>query len=87
MAYQTLLVDTLEEKIGILTLNHLQDSYTLSRKMIEELCLALERFEKKEDVYCIIIIGKEKAFCAGIDTEQITQYQRYGLCMHGMMIL
>lgn len=79
MAYEKLLVTTLEEKVGILTLNHVLDSYTLSRKMIEELCMALEVFGKREDVYCVIIVGQEKAFCAGIDTDLLMEYQGYGV--------
>src|SRR5919106_1698062 len=70
MAYQNILVET-RGKVGLVTLNRPQALNALNSALIAELSQALDAFEAKEDIGCIVITGSEKAFAAGADIKEM----------------
>ncbi len=66
MSYDTIL-ESVEDRIGIIQLNRPEALNALSDQLLSELGEALKAFLKDDQVRCIIITGGEKAFCAGAD--------------------
>ncbi len=71
MEYETIIYDTPEKGIGILTLNRPHNYNAVNHKMMEE----LESFwrERLYDLETVVIILKgngEKGFCAGLDMKE-----------------
>jgi enoyl-CoA hydratase len=60
-----------EEKVGIVTLNRPEVLNALSAELLEQLCAAVEAFDKDPDVHVIVVAGSEKAFAAGADISQM----------------
>ncbi len=60
-----------ENHLAVLTLNRPEAHNAITAKMKEELALALDTIEGKEDCRVLIITGAgEKAFCAGADIKE-----------------
>ncbi len=73
MAYETIIVDV-SDSIATITLNRPDALNALNRKLLRELCDALEEADQSDKVRCIILTGSEKAFAAGADiTEMVDQ--------------
>lgn len=64
--YQHVLVET-HDRVGLIRLNRPAQLNALNDALIDELCDALEEFERDEGIGCIILTGSEKAFAAGAD--------------------
>ena len=75
MSYETILVRTEAEKVGVITLNRPKQLNALNDQLMNELGQALKAFEADEQIGCIILTGSEKAFAAGAD---ITAMARFG---------
>lgn len=75
MAYETILVETLEgasgERAGFIRLNRPQALNALNAQIIDELGAALDAFEADPAIGAIVITGNEKAFAAGADIKQM----------------
>ncbi len=68
--YETVLVNK-DEHIGVITLNRPDNLNTFNSALAHELNDALEGFEKDEDARVVIVNAKGRAFCAGIDVNEI----------------
>jgi methylglutaconyl-CoA hydratase len=69
MSYQTLTVAH-EDRIAIITLNRPEKRNAVSFQLVEDLLGALAAIEKSES-QVVIITGAGKAFCAGLDLEEL----------------
>ncbi len=71
MAYDNLIVATDNNHIGSITLNQPDRLNTFTTPMANELHLALRQLEDDDNVRVILIKGEGKAFCAGIDLNEL----------------
>jgi len=69
MAYQTLTVSH-EDRIATITLNRPEKRNAVSFQLVEDLIGALGAIDKS-DSQVVIITGAGKAFCAGLDLEEL----------------
>ena len=69
MAYQTLTVSH-EDRIATITLNRPEKRNAVSFQLVEDLIGALGSIDKS-DSQVVIITGAGKAFCAGLDLEEL----------------
>lgn len=70
MDYETLLLEC-RENIGFITLNRPGQLNTFNTLLAREFNKALEAFEADPEVRVIVIRGNGKAFCAGIDVNEL----------------
>lgn len=68
--YETILVD-IRGRVALVTLNRPQALNALNSKLVGELNVALDGFEKDPGIGCIVITGSEKAFAAGADIKEM----------------
>ena len=71
MTYEKVIVEKIESRIGEITLNRPDHLNTFSSQMAAELIAALDELETDNDVRVILIKGAGKAFCAGIDVNEL----------------
>jgi len=69
MSYQTLTVAH-EDRVATITLNRPEKRNAVSFQLVEDLVGALAAIEKS-DAQVVIITGAGKAFCAGLDLEEL----------------
>ena len=67
MAYQTIVYESVEERIFRLTLNRPEKLNAMSPALLDELDGALGEFERDRQASVLIIRGAGRAFCAGYD--------------------
>jgi enoyl-CoA hydratase/carnithine racemase len=82
MAFETVLVETNEKFVGIITLNRPDQLNTFTSKMAGELHSALLAMETDSNVRVILLKSSGRAFCAGIDVNELagksaTQYREW----------
>ncbi len=70
MAYETLLLER-RDNIGFISLNRPAQLNTFSSLLANEFNRALEELEKDPETRVIVIRGEGKAFCAGIDVNEL----------------
>lgn len=70
MQYETILLEK-QEHVGIVTLNRAEQLNTFNTVLAEELNRALEELEADPEIRAIVIRGEGKAFCAGIDINEL----------------
>ncbi len=92
MAYETIIAQTLEGHVASITLNRAEEMNTFSSQMAEELYDALNAFEAACDVRVIIVKGAGRAFCAGIDVNELkgkttNQYREWIEKMEAPLVL
>ena len=66
MTYNTILTEV-DGKVGVITLNRPQVLNALNDELMDELGVALLKFDADDNIGCIIVTGSEKAFAAGAD--------------------
>lgn len=71
MGYQDLIVDKDDSNVGSITLNRAEQLNTFTSRMAGELHQALKEMDDDPQVRVIIIKGAGKAFCAGIDINEL----------------
>ena len=72
MAYQNILVETVEGGVGIVTLNRPNVLNALNYDLASELDQAVTAFEEDPEIKCVVITGAgEKAFSAGGDIHEM----------------
>jgi 2-(1,2-epoxy-1,2-dihydrophenyl)acetyl-CoA isomerase len=72
----TELLATVEEGVGVLTLNRPARRNALSRRLLESLARMLRQFETDDDVGCVVLTGAGGAFCAGGDLKGMADQHR-----------
>ncbi len=70
MAYETLLTDV-DDAVALITLNRPEAMNAFNNQLMDELTLALDRFDSDPETGCIIITGSKKAFAAGADIKEM----------------
>ena len=73
MAYQNILVERLEGKVGLVRLNRPKALNALNPELMAELMDALEANDRDETIGCHVITGNEKAFAAGADIKEMAE--------------
>ena len=73
MAYENIIVET-RGRVGLITLNRPKALNALNDALIDELGLALDKFEEDEAIGAIVITGSEKAFAAGADIVAMSKW-------------
>lgn len=71
MAYKDIVVDILENRVAILTLNRPESMNTFSSRMASELYQALCELDENTSVRVILLKAEGKAFSAGIDVHEL----------------
>ncbi len=71
MAFETLLTDTNDRFVGIITLNRPDQLNTFNTPLAQELYDALISMDQDPKVRVILLKGAGKAFCAGIDVNEL----------------
>lgn len=71
MAFEKIIVKTNENKVATLSLNRPESMNTFSSQMAAELNQALLELDSDASVRVILIKGEGKAFCAGIDVNEL----------------
>lgn len=64
---------SLTENIGVIELNRPRQLNSLNRKMISEIVMAMEDFDRNDHVRVIVLTGKGRAFSAGADIDEMTE--------------
>lgn len=72
MVFETVLVETTAKNVGIITLNRPEQLNTFNSQMAGELHAALIGMEADENVRVILLKSSGRAFCAGIDVNELT---------------
>ena len=72
MAYQTIKVET-RGAVGLITLDRPKALNALNSELGKELIEALDAFEARADIKCLVITGSEKAFAAGADIKEMQE--------------
>jgi len=69
--YETLIVEKVDDDVGLIRLNRPDSLNALNSTLMEELLEALLDFEGDDDIRCIVITGNERAFAAGADISEM----------------
>jgi enoyl-CoA hydratase len=72
MPYENILVETVENRVGLVRLNRPQALNALNGALSRELVDALEAFDRDDSIGCIVLTGSDKAFAAGADIKEMT---------------
>lgn len=60
--------------IGVITINRPDALNALNLEVLEDLALAVEKADKDQDVYVLIITGADRSFVAGADISQMKDF-------------
>jgi enoyl-CoA hydratase len=71
MAYENILVERQDGKVGLIRLNRPKALNALNGALMREMIDALETFDQDPEVGCIVITGDERAFAAGADIKEM----------------
>ena len=71
MAYETIIIETVDNHVGVIILNRPDQMNTFSSQMADELVRALKKMDMEPDIRVILLKGAGKAFCAGIDINEL----------------
>ncbi|HSO58617.1 MAG TPA: enoyl-CoA hydratase/isomerase family protein, partial [Paenisporosarcina sp.] len=64
---------TLMGSIAVIELNRPRQLNSLNTKMISEIVVAMESFDRNDTVRVIVLAGKGRAFSAGADIDEMTE--------------
>ncbi|THH10481.1 hypothetical protein EW145_g1309 [Phellinidium pouzarii] len=67
----SLLLSSMTENVGLITLNRPSALNALSEKLVKELLQALNEFDSNPEVGAIVLTGEGKAFSAGADIKEL----------------
>ena len=70
-SYQYILTEV-KDNVGIITLNRPKALNALCNALLDEVIDAGRKFDKDDNIGCIIITGSEKAFAAGADIKEMS---------------
>jgi enoyl-CoA hydratase len=59
--------------IGVVTLNRPQQLNALSFALVKDICVAMEAFERDNEIRVIILTGGDKVFAAGADIKEMAE--------------
>lgn len=67
------LLETIQARVGILTLNRPESLNALNVELMRKLVDAVARMADNDDVRCIVLTGSGRGFCSGGDTREISR--------------
>jgi len=73
MSYETILVETPVEGVGLIRMNRPQALNALNAQLTDEIFTAMEAFDRDHAIGCIILTGSDRAFAAGADIKQMSE--------------
>ena len=73
MPYENIIVEV-HGKVGLIQLNRPKALNALNDRLMDELGVALVKFDADENIGCIVVTGSEKAFAAGADIGAMADY-------------
>lgn len=62
---------SLKRNIAVIELNRARQLNSLNRKMVNEIVVAMEEFDRDENVRVIVLTGKGRSFSAGADIDEM----------------
>lgn len=68
---------TVENRIGVVTLNRPEKRNALSHTLVTELKTAVNQLEDRDDVKVIVVNARGTAFCAGADLADLEKLQKF----------
>src|SRR5882672_11054816 len=68
---------SVQERIGVITLNRPEKRNALSHQLVADIKEALNKAEKDDHVKVVILKANGEAFCAGADLEYLQQLQKF----------
>jgi len=71
MTYETILVETPADGVGLIRFNRPKALNALNSQMTGEAFTAMEAFDKDDSIGCIVLTGSDRAFAAGADIKQM----------------
>lgn len=75
--FETLLLETDENGIAVLTINRPDKLNALNNTVLNELEQAVQKIEKDEEIHAVVVTGAgEKAFVAGADIKELNTLNR-----------
>ncbi len=77
MTFQTVTLDQ-QGPIAILAMNRPDKLNAMNKTMLLELEAALDEVENNPSVYCLLLMGKGRAFCSGFDLQAGIEANRRG---------
>jgi enoyl-CoA hydratase len=72
MAYETILAEQ-RGRVGLVRINRPKALNALNHQVMNEICVALEDFDAREDIGAMVITGDERAFAAGADIKEMVE--------------
>jgi len=70
MSYQNIIVE-MDGAVGLIRLNRPKALNALNSRLIQELNVALDEFEKDPEIGAMVLTGSDKAFAAGADIKEL----------------
>jgi len=71
MNYKYIIVEKLENKVGMITLNRPEVYNALCTPLLDELSNAIKAFDADENIGAIVLTGGNKVFAAGADIKEL----------------
>lgn len=73
MAYENILVERLEGRVGLVRLNRPKALNALNAQLMRELADALHELDRDEAIGCLVLTGSDRAFAAGADIKEMAE--------------
>jgi enoyl-CoA hydratase len=87
MAYENILLERLEGKVGLIRLNRPKQLNALNAALMKEIADALSTLDADRDIGCIIITGDDRAFAAGADIKEMAESSAVEMLTHDSISL
>ena len=78
----TTLVTSISDRAGLIQINRPQQLNALNVTVMEELALALEEFDRNDQMGCIVVTGSPRAFAAGADIKEMAGASAVDMLRH-----
>lgn len=73
MDYETIIVETPGNAVGVIRLNRPKALNALNSQVVNEVFTAMEAFDGDSEIRCIVLTGSDRAFAAGADIKQMAE--------------
>jgi len=68
----TTILTSISDRVGLVQINRPQQMNALNATVMEELAIALEEFDRNDQVGCLVVTGNQRAFAAGADIKEMS---------------
>jgi enoyl-CoA hydratase len=73
MAYENILVERLEGRVGLVRLNRPKALNALNAQLMRELADGLHELDRDDAIGCLVLTGSDRAFAAGADIKEMAE--------------